>query len=571
MFKVYRVNSRTGEISSEAFKKNEVLLGNRGLVAKVMSDEVNPQCDSMGAENKLIVCTGLLAGTSFPTAHRLSVGGKSPLTGTIKESSVGGTVGTLLSHHGIKMFIIEDQPTDEKWRLLRVDRNGRVELLPADEYAGLNNYPLLEKLHQTYGKDVAVLSIGTAGERGYRNSSLQSTDFSTGHPCRAAARGGLGAVAGSKKIKALVVEKPLQKTEIEYADRDKFNTAQKSFIERTLSKDNSMTQNLATYGTVQIIDNTSTAGIMPVRNFSGDYFEPKKLRHLKSDAWLKKVKKNNGKTGVPCQAGCVIKCSNVYHNAKGEFVTAALEYETAVLAGPNCEIYDWDYLAEFDRLCDDFGVDTMETANTIALCMEAGKIPWGDKKAAMGLLKEMVEGTEFGKWMGQGAEAVGKRLGVDRIPTCKGQSMAAYDPRNLKGTGVTYATSPMGADHTAGVTLFPGLDGSNRAAQVSLSGMIQAFFAAVDNLMCIFAMSSLAADSRIAPGLLSGLYGGPWNMGRLLGIGVQTLSMERFFNRGAGFTEKDDRLPEFFYKEFSPATGAVFDISPEEMAAVFNY
>jgi aldehyde:ferredoxin oxidoreductase len=129
----------------------------------------------------------------------------------------------------------------------------------------------------------------------------------------------------------------------------------------------------------------------------------------------------------------------------------------------------------------------------------------------------------------------------------------------------------MGADHTAGVTLFPGLDGSNKAAQVSLSGMIQAFFAAIDNLMCIFAMSSLAADSRIAPGLLAGLYGGPWNMGRLLGIGVQTLSMERFFNRGAGFTEKDDRLPEFFYKEFSPATGAVFDISPEEMAAVFNY
>jgi len=571
MFKVYRVNSRTGEIRSEEFKKDYHFFGNRGLVAKVMSDEVNPECDPMGAENKLIVCTGLLAGSAFPAAHRLSVGGKSPLTGTIKESSVGGTVGTLLSQHGIKMFIIEDKPVEEKWHLLKVNKNGDVELLPADEYSGLNNYSLLEKLHKRYGKEIAVLSVGTAGERGYRNSSLQSTDYSTGHPSRSAARGGLGAVAGSKKIKAIVIEKALKKMEMEYADRDKFSKAQKRFIDMTLSSNNKMARNLVTYGTVQIIDDTSVAGIMPVRNFTGDYSEPKKLRHIKSGAWLKKMKKNKGKTGIPCQAGCIIRCSNIYRDAKGEFVTAGLEYETAALAGPNCDIYDWDYLAEFDRRCDDLGVDTIETGSTIAVCMEAGKIPWGDKKAAMGLLKEMAEGTEFGRLMGQGTEAVGQKLGVKRIPTCKGQSLAAYDPRNLKGTGVTYAMSPMGADHTAGVTLFPGLDGSNKAAQVSLSGMVQAFFAAVDNLMCIFAMGSLMGDSTIATGLLSGLYGGQWNMGRLLGIGIQTIAMERSFNRGAGFTEKDDYLPEFFYKEFSPATGAVFDISPEEMAAVFNY
>jgi aldehyde:ferredoxin oxidoreductase len=374
MSKVVRINANSGSVSTEELKKEYMLFGNRGLIAKVMSDEVDPKCDPMGAENKLIVCTGLLAGTPFPTGHRLSVGGKSPLTKGIKESNVGGTVATFLAQHGIKMLIIEDKPESVKWKLIHVDKGGNVGLVDADNYVGLNNYALIEKLYESYGKDVAILSIGVAGERGYKNSTLQSTDFSTGHPARSAGRGGLGAIAGSKKIKAIIIEKPTTKAKIKYADEKMFKEAQKRFVGITLSEKNAMTQNLVKYGTCQIIDTTSVNGVMPVKNFSGDYYPPNKLKKLKSDAWLKKLKKNDGKAGLPCQAGCIIKCSNVFNDSKGKFVTAGLEYETAVLAGPNCDINDWDYLAKFDKLCDDFGIDTMETGNTIAVCMEAGRI-----------------------------------------------------------------------------------------------------------------------------------------------------------------------------------------------------
>ena len=573
MFKMIRVNSRTGEVKSDALKKEYTLFGNRGLVAKVMTDEVDPKCDPLGAKNKLIITTGLLAGTTVPTAHRLSVGGKSPLTGTIKEANVGGTVGTFLAHQGIKIVIIEDKPADHDWRLLKIGRNGKAELVPAKELAGLNNYALVEKLYGRYGKDIAVLSIGMAGERGYKNSSLQSTDFSTGHPSRAAGRGGLGAVLGSKKIKAVVIEKPAKKAQVEYADKEVFKAAQKKFIDGNSPKNNPEVLGFFTYGTNMLIDLTSKEGIMPVRNFSGDFFAPKKLKNIKSDAWLKKMEANKGKRGIPCQAGCVVKCSNVYYNAKGEFVTSGLEYETAVLAGPNCDIDDWDYIAEFDRICDDLGIDTIETGATIAVCMEAGKIPWGDTKAAMGLLEEMVKGSAFGNLMGQGTEAVGKKLGVKRIPTCKGQSLAAYDPRALKGIGVTYATSPMGADHTAGNTL-PIAQGeeTSKAGMVGLSRLIQTMFATFDNMACLFASGGgFLADQTVGPALLAGLYGGQWNFDKMLAIGAQTIMMEDAFNKSAGFTDKDNRLPDFFYTEFAPATGAVFDISAEEMAGMFKY
>ncbi|MDW7675522.1 MAG: aldehyde ferredoxin oxidoreductase C-terminal domain-containing protein, partial [Bacillota bacterium] len=258
-------------------------------------------------------------------------------------------------------------------------------------------------------------------------------------------------------------------------------------------------------------------------------------------------------------------------NNKGEYVTSALEYETIVLCGPNCDIDDLDTIALMDRLCDDLGVDTIETGATIAVCMDGGKIPWGDANGALGLIEEMMKGTDFGKLMGQGTKAVGEALGVKRIPCVKGQAMPAYDPRNLKGIGITYATSPMGADHTAGVTLMPGLVHKSKVGQVSLSQTMQTLSAVCDNNICFFAYSGILADNSILPDLIAGVYGGEWNLGKAMDIGVQTIMLEKTFNNKAGFTEKDDVLPEFLYKDFSPATGVEYDITPEEMAGVFKY
>ncbi len=565
MSKTLRVNVRTGAANYEDFKKEYRTFGGRGLIAKVMTDEVNPKCDPLGKENKFLLTTGILAETPLPMGRRLSVGGKSPLTGGIKETNVGGTMATLLIQHGIKMVIIEDLPSDDKWKLLVIDKSGKVELVPADEYVGLNNYTLVEKLQSKYGKKASILSIGLAGERGYRNSSVQVTDFSTGHPSRAGARGGMGTVLGAKKIKAIVVDEAADKAGFDYADKAKYDEARKKLVDGITSRPSGF----STVGTISNVDMVGGMGLIPVKNFSGELYDSKKLKKINGDAFMAKLKKNDGKNGLPCQAGCVVRCSNYYNDKNGNYVTGGLEYETVALCGTNCMIDDLDTIAKMDRMCDDLGIDTIETGATIAVCMEAGKISWGDKKAAMGLIQEMIDGTEFGKLLGQGTAVVGKELGVKRTPAVKGQSLSGYDPRNSHIVGITYSTSPMGADHTAGVAMMPNSDQMPRQFRLSMGANMQANMATCDNLMCMFGFMGTMGDATILPGLMGGALGGEWDTAKINAIGSETLKLERAFNKAAGFTIDDDVLPDFFYDEVAPSTGAIFDLSKEDMAKAF--
>lgn len=566
MSKVYRVNTNSKAITYEEFKEEYRTLGNRGLIAKVLNDEENPLCDSLGSENKLIVCTGIFAGTPLSTAHRVSFGGKSPLTGGIKESNVGGNLGTFIAQHGIKMFVFEDLPQDDRWYYLKIGRDSAVELLPVGQYVGLNTYAFVEKMHEIYGKNIAVAAIGTAGERGYRIASVMVTDNATGHPSRAAGRGGMGSVMGSKKIKAIVVEKAAARCEVIYVDKDRFNAGMKKFVETILH--DPAAKGLNTAGTHGITDMNAALNILPVRNFSGDLFEDDKLENVSVDAFLEKFAKNGGRTGIACQPGCLVKCSNVYVNSKGDYVTGGLEYETTALCGPNCDIDDLEYLAEVDRFCDDLGVDSIEVGNTLAVCMEAGTIPWGDRVAAKGLLNEMFKGTELGNLLGQGTASVGKALGVLRVPVVKGQALAAYDPRSLKGQGVTYCLTPMGADHTAGNTIVvPGISHKDKEGKVELSVDLQLGTAAVDNLGCVFC-ASYGLGPDMLPEMFAGLLGGEWNMEKVIGIGIETIRLEKTFNQAAGFTSSDDNLPDFFAHERT-ASGSVWDIHPDELAKGF--
>ncbi len=359
MNKVYRVNVNTKSILSESIKEEYKLFGGRGLIANVLNEEVNPKCDALGEENKLVIATSLFAGTSVPTAHRLSIGAKSPLTGGIKEANVGGNAATMLAKHGIKMIIVEGMPQNDKWYIVVVNNNGQVRLVSADEYAGLNNYELVEKLHDKYDSRSAVISIGVAGERGYKVSTLQATDNTTGHPARAAARGGLGSVMGAKKIKAVIIEKAEKNVKFEYTDKELFDKGRKGFIDIVTGSDLTG-QAFPLVGTNCLVDPVAAMGALPVKNFSAAKFD--KLEKVESTAWLEAVQKNGGKTGVACQAGCIIRCSNIYNDKKGKYLSSGIEYETAALFGPNCDITDWDAIATFDRLCDDFGVDTMDIA-----------------------------------------------------------------------------------------------------------------------------------------------------------------------------------------------------------------
>jgi aldehyde:ferredoxin oxidoreductase len=569
MTKVIRVNTRTGRTTSEEFKKEYQFFGNRGLIAKVMTDEVNPKCDPLGKENKLIMSTGIFAGTPLSTANRLSVGGKSPLTGTIKETNVGGNVGYMLIQHGIRLLIFEDIPGGNDWKMLVIDKSGKAELVPAGEYAGLNNYALVEKLKGKYGKNIAVASIGLAGERGYLNSSVQITDASTGYPSRAAARGGMGAVMGAKRIKAVVVQPAVSRYAFEYADKNKFDAANKRLNSFLLAETSPMGA-LAKFGTISFVANTASMGIIPVRNYSGELFDSKRLDKLSGPAVLKKQEKRGGKNGLACQPGCLIRCNATYNDSKGNYLADGVEYETIAMCGTNCDIDDIDTIAKISYMCDDLGLDTIETGATIGVCMEAGKIPWGDKKGALNLVKEMVKGTEFGNLMGKGTAAVGIALGVKRIPVVKGQSLSGYEPRNAPVTGVTFATTPMGADHTAGVMMMPNADLMPKLARLSMSNMMQGNMATCDNIMCMYAFMSTMGDPTILPDLFSGAFGGEWDAGKITNIGRQTINMEREFNKAAGFTQKDDCLPDFFYKEVAPSTGAIFDLTSEDMASIFQ-
>lgn len=322
-------------------------------------------------------------------------------------------------------------------------------------------------------------------------------------------------------------------------------------------------------GTIATIEVTGANGILPVDNFSGRLFRD--YQKVGANAFMTNLASRGGRNKRPCQPGCVVQCSNIYNDKDGSYLTSAFEYETIALFGPNLHIADLDAIARMDRICDDMGVDTIETANAVAMCMEAGKIKWGDAEAVLALLQEMVDGTDFGRLLGDGCEAVGKNLGVKRIPVVKHQAMAAYDPRNTKGTGITYATSPMGADHTAGLTMGRAFDDCDRAAQAHASNKLQVAIAFADSMMCIFAFAHAVAGLPLLAELMAALYGGEADISRVTTLGVKTLLTERAFNKMAGMTREDDRLPDFFYHERSVATGSQFDINDYELEVLFDF
>ncbi|QGU94613.1 aldehyde ferredoxin oxidoreductase [Clostridium bovifaecis] len=567
--KLIRVNTKSKVVKEENFDRN-ILLGNRGLVAKIINEEVNPKCDPLGPENKIVFCTGLFAGTIIPTSGRLSVGGKSPLTGGIKEANAGGNVASSMAAHGIKAIIFEDKPEDNNLYIFRVKANGEFEYVLSNEYREMGTYELVEKLYERYGNNISVCAIGPAGERRCKAATLQVSEQTTGHPARAAARGGLGAVMGSKNVKALVIEKPEKRVQIEYEDKALFDDAARKIID--IIKNHQNTKGLSMMGTSVYTDATAPMGALPVKNFKGEFLPEEKLQKINAKAFITRAKEHGGRTGVACQPGCIVKCSNIINNEKGEMITSGLEYETLALCGPNCDINDLDKIAKMDRICDDFGIDTIEFGNAIAIAMDAGIIEWGNFNEVLRLTEEMYRGEGLGNIIAHGAKAVGNALNHHRVPTVKNQALAAYDPRAIKGLGVTYATSTMGADHTAGHTLGAAVKHSSKEGQVELSKQYQRVVAVADNTMCLFGWVPISKEGAFGEFIqaLKGIYGGEWDINRLFSIGAETLTLERNFNVKAGLTSNDDRLPEFFLRETAPSIGTTFDITDKEIDAMYT-
>jgi aldehyde:ferredoxin oxidoreductase len=364
-------------------------LGGRALTSTIVAREVPPLCNPLDSDNKLVVAAGLLAGTTCPNAGRLSVGAKSPLTGGIKESNVGGNVSMKLGKLGIAGIVLEGQVPEGKLFYLLVNKDG-TQLLPADEYKGLKNYDLASKLQDKYGKKVGIVSIGPAGEMKLSAASVAVTS-TNGTPSRHAGRGGMGAVMGSKGLKAIVVDDK-GAPGVNYADKEAFKKAAAVF--RDALREHPVTKpdgGLAVYGTNVLTSIINEAGGFPTRNFTEGQFEG--ASKISGETMHDVIKERGGNTTHSGCSACIIQCSNEYVDKDKNYVTSALEYETIWANGANCGIDDLDAIAQIDRLCDDYGVDTIEIGCAVAVAMHAGIKPFGDAAGAIELIHEIGKGT----------------------------------------------------------------------------------------------------------------------------------------------------------------------------------
>ncbi len=573
---VLRVDARTGDIRALECSPEELRWGGRAFIAHHFLAEVNPACDALGRGNQLIVASGLLADTAVSTAGRVSLGGKSPLTGGVKEANVGGAAGRCMARLGLKAVILEDAPDDPgtpsgQPRVLLVTKDG-ARLLEAPELRGKETSPTLAALRERFGDQIGALCVGPAGEMRLTAAVIATTDH-TGVQLRVAGRGGLGAVMGSKGIKAIVFDdsgarpaKPADPKALAAGAREA----------AAILRADPKTDNRHNFGTPAVLSTCNSLGILPTRNFREGRFEhaEKISGEMIAEIIDRRGQASGGEArrGLPCVQGCTIECSNIFAGPSGRTTVASLQYENIGLLGSNCSIGDVDAVAELNHLANQVGIDAIEAGAAIGVAMEAGLLAFGDAAGAKDLLAQVGRGTPLGRIIGSGVVTTGRVLGVRRVPAVKGQAMPAYDPRSLKGIGVTYAMSPMGADHTAGNALETARshDPLSRDGQVALSLRLQIRGAILDSLgVCLFFRPVFVKNPQLSAALLNARHGWSWSFADVRAMGVECLRAESEFNRRAGVSEEQCDVPEFMRTEPLPPHNSLFDVDWAEMKSIW--
>jgi len=578
MDKILRINmgAEGGPQTSETTLGDYSGLGGRAMTSAIVSKEVPPLCHALGEDNKLVIAPGLLSGTIMAMSGRLSVGCKSPLTGGIKEANAGGQASQVLARLGYAAIVLEGKPKGDTLYKIFINKDG-VQVIADNSLNMLGNYDLVDKIKGEYGDKVACISIGPAGEMKLSAASIACTDMEM-RPTRHAGRGGVGAVMGSKCVKIIVLDDSGMKMRSP-KDPEKFKAANKEWVDG-LKKNPTTGQGLAAFGTNVLTNVINEAGGYPTRNFSEGRFEG--VAKISGEFQAEREVERGGLATHGCHRGCIIKCSGIYNDKDGNYLTKQVEYETVWSHGGNCGIDDLDAIAMMDRLDDDYGVDTIDTGAAIGVAMEAGLAKFGDAEAAIDLVKEIGKGTDLGRILGSGAAVTGKVLGVERVPVVKGQAMPAYDPRAVQGIGVTYATSTMGADHTAGYAVATNImnvggsvDPLKPEGQVELSKNLQITTAAIDSTgMCLFIAFAVMDQPETFQALLDGLnafYGLNMTGDDVAELGKSVLKNERDFNERAGLTSAQDRVPDFFKKEALSPHDVTFQVTDEDLDQVFNF
>jgi aldehyde:ferredoxin oxidoreductase len=561
MFAILRINTATGKIKKEAFDSTEYLLGGRTLSSRLVSREVPPTCEPLGRHNKLFFCNGVLSGTTVSSSDRLSIGGKSPLTGGIKESNAGGIVGVRMSQQGLRCIALEDAPQEDAgWKIVVIGKE-KTELIDGEFLAGKGVYEKSDLLNDRFGVKAGCITIGPTGEQLLYATGIACSD-PHGVCSRYAGRGGLGAVMASKKIIAMVILNDGE-SKPEFKDQDAFKAGTKKIVQ--LLKENPVSTLFTKYGTAAMVDICQALKVLPTKNFRHGVLEGAEKINAQAMYDIIKERGGEGQNQHACMHPCAIQCSNVYPDRDGKLLCSPIEYETMALMGSNLCVTDLDAIATMNRIANDAGVDTLDVGAAIGVAMEAGLAEFGDTTAAVNLMEEVRELTPLGRILASGCKIAAQVLGVRHAPHVLGQAIPAYEPRGTKGMAMTYLSSPMGADHTFGFTLRDEDVPTSKEGKVALSKKFQVIGSRMDAMgMCNFVRYSVRDDMTPLLDLIKFRYGVHISDVEFDDIVKETLKIEHQFNSDAGIGAWEYRFTETFYETAQPETGEVMDITDEE-------
>ena len=542
---VLRVNLADGSFRREALREDLArdYLGARGLGTRYFVDEVDPMVDPLAPENKLFFVAGPLTGTLATSAGRFNVVAKSPLTGTIGASNSGGYWGPELKFAGWDMVVLEGKSPKPVYLYLY---NDKAELRDASALWGKDTHEATDLLLGETDPEAKVACIGPAGE----NLVLLANIINDKH--RAPGRGGMGAVMGSKNVKALVVRGTKG---VRVADKEAFLDAVKQ-ARAKLAAHPVTSGGLPLYGTNVLVNILNQSGGLPTRNFQTGVFEgaDKIGGETQRDT---RLHRNKGCFGCTVACGRVSFAADPYaHEGEGP------EYESTWSFGADCGVDDIDAIAVANYRCNELGLDTISLGSTLACAMELYERGYLDRQTAghdlrFGNARAMVDLVEdagyrrgFGELLGQGSWRLASHFGHPELSmTVKKQEMPAYDPRAIQGIGLNYATSNRGGCHVRGYLISPEilgvpqkLDPQSIEEKPAWDKVFQDLTAAVDSAgLCLFTTFGIGGEEVAAQ--LAAATGVPYTAEDVLKVGERIWNLERLFNLKAGFSAADDTLP----------------------------
>jgi aldehyde:ferredoxin oxidoreductase len=555
--KILRVNLTTGSITTEGLDPElaRKYIGARGLGSRILSDEIDPKIDPLSADNKLIFATGPLSGTNAPASGHFDVVTKGPLTGTIAASSSGGIFGPMLKYAGYDMIIFEGKAKKPVYLWINDDN---VELRDATALWGKIVPETTEAVRAATDDEASVACIGPAGERLVLFANIMNE-------CgRAAGRTGVGAVMGSKNLKAVAVRGT---GAVRVADAKGFREV--AVKAHTMIKNHPVGgAGLKAYGTDVLINILNETGGLPTRNFrEGSFTTADKVG---GESLTKHIL-----TRPRGCFSCIMSCGRATRvtNPKYAGVGEGPEYETAWSFGPDCGVDDLDAVTKAHYLCNDYGMDAIAMGTTIACAMDLSEsgiikpkdtdgapLRFGDAEMMVEMTRKTGAGEGFGKKLALGSYRLAESYGhPDYSMSTKKQEMPAYDPRAVQGIGLNYATSNRGGCHVRGyMTAVEVLGNPVKIDNLTTEGKaqwtitFQDLTAALDSTgACLFTTFGIGADELAA--LLTTATGVPYSTDEFMKAGARIWNVERLFNQKAGLTAKDDTLPPRMLNDPLPA------------------